>query len=245
MTSAPRSSPWIMAQTWHDLLFAHWPVPVKVIRALVPSALTLDLYKGTAYLAVTPFWMSGVRPRLVPAAPWVSTFPELNVRTYVTLAGNRPGVFFFSLDAGNPMAVEIARRTFHLPYYRARMTARWVGDGDARAVSYESHRTDARAPAAELVGSYAPTGPVFTSEPGSLEHFLTERYCLYAADSSERLYRADIHHVPWPLQPARAHFDVNTMTASLGITLPDVPPLLHFARELDVRVWAPTRLEGP
>ncbi|HJU64020.1 MAG TPA: DUF2071 domain-containing protein [Gemmatimonadaceae bacterium] len=238
----PPSSPWLMAQRWHDLLFAHWPVPVEAIRARVPPALTLDLHDGVAWLAVTPFRMSGVRPRLLPALPWLSEFPELNVRTYVTLAGNKPGVFFFSLDAGNPVAVEIARRTFHLPYYRADMQVTPAGAGDARTIRYNSRRTHGGAPDAELTGSYGPTGPVFRSTPGSLEHFLTDRYCLYAVDSAQHIHRAEIDHAPWPIQPASARFDVNTMTRQIGITLPDTPPLLHFSRYLEVVVWAPEKV---
>ncbi|HJR62067.1 MAG TPA: DUF2071 domain-containing protein [Gemmatimonadaceae bacterium] len=236
------SRPWLMAQRWHDLLFAHWPVPIEPIRALIPSALTLDLYDGMAWLAVTPFRMSGVRPRFFPALPWVSEFPELNVRTYVTLAGNKPGVFFFSLDAGNPLAVEVARRAFHLPYYRAEMRVTPAGNGDARTIHYTSRRTHEGAPSAELSGSYAPAGPVFRSRPGSLDSFLTERYCLYAVDSVSHIYRAEIDHPQWPLQPANARFDVNTMTAQIGITLPDASPLLHFSRYLEVVVWLPERV---
>jgi uncharacterized protein YqjF (DUF2071 family) len=221
-----------MAQTWHDLLFAHWAVPPAALRPLVPSVLALDLFAGAAWLGVLPFHMSGVRPRGVPPVPGVSAFPELNVRTYVT-TGDRPGVFFFSLDAGSRLAVEAARLTYRLPYFRARMSVR----PDGEAIRYASHRTDRRGAPAELVGRYGPTGPVFRAIPGSLEHFVSERYCLYTTGPRGELRRAEIHHAPWPLQPATADFEVNTMTAALGVPLPDGRPALQFARRLDVLVW--------
>src|ERR687892_361778 len=110
--------PWIMTQTWNDLLFAHWPVDANDLRQRVPAGLDLDLFEGQAYVGVVPFHMTNVAPRGVPAIPWVSAFPELNVRTYVRI-GAKPGVYFFSLDAGNPVAVAVARAMFNLPYYPA------------------------------------------------------------------------------------------------------------------------------
>lgn len=223
--------PWVMAQSWHDLLFAHWPLPVEMLRAVVPSVFSLDTFEGQAWIGVVPFRMSGVRPRAIPALPWLSAFPELNVRTYVTLGG-KPGVYFFSLDAGNPVAVAVARRWFHLPYFRARMALRDEGG----SIHYRSDRTHRGAPAATFVGRYRPSGEVFRAEPGTLEHFLTERYALYTMNG-QRLYRGEIHHVPWPLQLAEAEIEVNTVVAAHGLTLPPQAPLLHFARRLDVIVW--------
>jgi hypothetical protein len=221
---------WVMAQTWHDLLFAHWPLAPAYLEPFVPRGLRLDMYDSQAWLAVVPFRMSGVRLRWLPALGGCDAFPELNVRTYVT-DGSQPGVLFLSLDAGNPLAVTVARRWFHLPYFRARMLQI---DTD-----YSSYRTHSGAPPAALLARYAPVGPVFHAAPGTLEHWLTERYCLYTADPQGRLLRAQIHHSPWPLQPAVAEFFTNTMAAAHGLTLPDVPPLLHFARRLDVRAWTP------
>src|SRR5215470_11526964 len=147
------TSPWIMAQSWHDLLFAHWPVDPAVLRSRIPAKLTIDTFDGSAWLGIVPFRMSGVRLRATPALPWLSAFPELNVRTYVTAEG-KPGVFFFSLDAANPVAVAAARRFFHLPYFRARMSCRPDGDG----IRYASQRTHRGAPSAELRGRYRPLG---------------------------------------------------------------------------------------
>lgn len=233
----PPPGPGVMAQTWHDLLFAHWPLAADELRRAIPPVLEVDTYEGQAWIAVVPFWMSGVRLRGLPSAPWLSTFPELNVRTYVT-AGGKPGVYFFSLDAGNPVAVTLARRWYHLPYFHARMTVRRHGE----VFHYSSHRTHRHAPPARFIGRYRPAGEVFSAEPGSLVDWLTARYCLYAVDSRQCVQWADIHHAPWPLQRGELEIEANTMVEALGLALPDTPPLLHFARRLDVVAWAPEQV---
>jgi len=228
--------PWVMAQSWHDLLFAHWPVDAAVMRPLLPSQLHIDIFEGQAWLAVVPFRMTGVRLRGTPAVPWLSAFPELNVRTYVTFDG-KPGVWFFSLDARNSVAVAVARTWFHLPYFRARMNCAeregWI--------LYQSERTHRGAPVALLEGRYRPVSEVLRPQSGTLEHFLTERYCLYTTDGHGRLIRGEIHHSPWPLQRAEVEFACNSMTASLGVALTS-RPLLHFARRQDVLVWHPAKI---
>lgn len=223
---------WVMAMTWEDLAFLHWPVDPARLRPHVPAPLALDTFDGRAYVAVVPFRMSGVRPRLVPPLPGLSAFPELNVRTYVTLDGV-PGVFFFSLDAGSRPAVRAARRLYHLPYFDARMALRTDGD----AIAYDSRRTHAGAPPAALRVRYAPTGGVFHAAPGTLDRFLTDRLSLYAADGRGRIFRADVQHPPWPLQPAAAEILENAMLAQIGLPPPVEPPLCHFARRLEVRAW--------
>jgi uncharacterized protein YqjF (DUF2071 family) len=225
-----------MAQRWSDVLFAHWPVSADELRQVVPAALPLDTYEGQAWLGIVPFRMSRVRPRWLPPLPRLSAFPELNVRTYVTL-DDRPGVYFFSLDAASAMAVAFGRRFYHLPYFRARMTAVRV-DGSIR---YTCRRTHAGEPPARFRAAYRPAGPVIGSEPGTLAHFLTERYCLYTAGPGGEVRRADIAHRPWPLQPAQAEIRLNTMAAPIGVTLPHTPPLLHFARQVDMVGWWPQR----
>jgi hypothetical protein len=232
--------PWIMAQRWTDLLFAHWPVDMVALRAIVPAALPIDTFNGEAWISIAAFYLSHLRPRWLPALPIVSEFPELNVRTYVTL-GAKPGVYFFSLDAGSALAVAAARATYFLPYFRANMDIRAAADG---TLQYRSRRTDARGRPAELSVRYRPTGPITRAKPGSLDHWLTERYCLYAADHGTRIRRAEIHHHPWPLQPAEAQIEINTMAAAAGIALPATPPRLSFASRLDVVVWSPTRADG-
>ncbi|HEY7034769.1 MAG TPA: DUF2071 domain-containing protein [Thermomicrobiales bacterium] len=220
--------------SWHDLLFAHWPLPAETLRPLIPPQLTLDTYEDQAWVGVVPFRMSAVAPRPAPPVPWFSVFLELNVRTYVTIGG-KPGVWFFSLDAANPVAVAVARRWFHLPYVRARMRLRHDGDW----IGYESHRTHRGFPPGDFRGRYRPTGPVYRSEPGTLDAWLTERYAFYAGDAFGRVFRGNIHHLPWPLQPAEADIAVNTVCHAGSFALPDVPPLLHFARRLDVLAWRP------
>jgi uncharacterized protein len=223
---------------WHDLLFMHWPIQSEALRQYIPPALTIDTFDGTAWIGVVPFRMSGVRPRLAPSLPFLSAFPELNVRTYVTAEG-KPGVWFFSLDAGNPVAVEAARDVFHLNYYNAGMTCEAVAEN----VRYSSIRTHRGASPAAFQGQYRPIGPVYRSAPGTLEHWLTERYCLYAANRSGRMWRGDIHHARWPLQPAEAEVERNTMTEQLGLILSNTEPLLHFARYLEVVGWWPQRVK--
>jgi uncharacterized protein len=231
--------PWVMGQRWSDLLFIHRPAKVDAVRALVPPALTLDLHDGTAWVSVTPFYLSHLRPRGVPPLPFVSEFPELNVRTYVTYGG-KAGVYFFSLDAGNALAVYGARMLYHLPYFRASMSVREARDG---TIHYRSRRTHRPAPAAELSARYRPSGAVTHSKPGSLDHWLTERYCLYALDTARRVYRAEIHHHPWPLQPAEVEIDRETMAAAAGLQLPNEPSRVSFSRRLDVVVWTPERVD--
>lgn len=232
--------PWLMAQRWTDLLFAHWPIDASLLRALVPSPLPLDTFDGTGWLSIASFYLSHLRPRYLPALPWLSEFPELNVRTYVSLGG-KPGVYFFSLDAGSAIAVAGARAAYHLPYFTARMS---TSRGESGTVTYLSHRTDRRGKPADFAARYRPIGPVEPSATGTLDHWLTERYCLYATDAARHVYRAEIHHHPWPLQAVEAEIETNTMAAAAGIKLPSVAPRLAFASLLDVVVWAPSRVRS-
>ena len=223
--------------SWHDLLFMHWPIPEETLRSLIPSPLHLDTFDGSAWLGITPFRMSGTRPRSLPSVPPLSNFPELNVRTYVT-AEDKPGIWFFSLDAHNPIAVRLARATFSLPYFDAKMSYHVAGE----EVRYRSVRTHRGAKDARFAGRYRPVGGPFNSHPGTLEHFLTERYCLYAADKRGNVRRGDIHHHLWPLQPAEAEIDILAMTQQIGVTLPERAPILHFSKRLDVLAWLPRRI---
>lgn len=230
----PRA-PWTMRQGWHDLLFAHWRVDPNVLRPTLPEGLELDLYDGEAWLAVVPFRMTGIRPRGGFGLPGLSAFPELNLRTYVKRDG-RPGVWFYSLDADQRTAVRIARRFFHLPYFKARMRLAWR---DGTCV-YSSVRQHAGAPSADLHARYRPTGEVFRAEKGSLEEWLTERYCLYARSPAGKVFRAEIHHRPWPIQPAEASFEVNDIARGfLDLDLAREAEHLLFVGDLDVRVWWP------
>jgi len=205
--------PWVQGQTWRDLLFAHWSLPEDRLRAMVPDAVTIDTFDGHAWVAVTPFEVTGLRLRGTLPVPILSRFPEINVRTYVTVDG-RPGIYFFSLDAASALAVAGARATYHLPYFRSRMVVHRVGE----EIRYASTRVGN---AASLRLRY---------------HFLTERYCLYTV-ARGRIHRAEIHHPPWALQAAEAHIDENTMAQASGLDLPARRPLLHFAGRQDVVIW--------
>jgi uncharacterized protein YqjF (DUF2071 family) len=231
--------PWIMKQVWHDLLFAHWPVTQDALRALIPPKLEIDTFGGQAWVGVVPFRMSGVRARGTLAMPGLSRFPELNVRTYVVRDG-KPGVWFFSLDAANRIAVRVARAAFHLPYFWAEMKC----EENSVWIEYASERARSEGLPAVLAGRYRAIGETFAARPGSIEHFLTERYCLYTADERGRILRCEIHHSPWALQLAEASFQGNTMAAAAGIAIADArAELLHFSRRQDVLVWAPQRVE--
>jgi uncharacterized protein YqjF (DUF2071 family) len=214
---------WLQGQTWDQLLFMHWRAGADAVRELLPGRLPLDTFEGEAWIGITPFSLSGFRLRGLLPVPLVSTFLEVNARTYVTYEG-KPGIWFFSLDAESRLAVEAAKLAYRLPYHHARMSATRRGDW----VDYRSSRVGA-----ELDVSYRPNGPVRQAEPGTLEHFLTERYCLYTEHESE-LYRAEIHHGPWPLQVAEAELRENTLSPLAH----DGEPLLHYSERQDVVIWS-------
>jgi len=210
--------PWSMGQTWQHLLFAHWRVPHDALRPHVPAGLTLEEHDGSAWIGLTPFRVAGLRLRGVPPLPLLSSFHELNCRTYVS-AGERPGIWFFSLDASSRAAVAAARRTYRLPYRHARIDT--VGN-EFRAET-EGGTFRAR---------YRGVGPAAPPERGTLEYFLAERYCLYAGNGD---LRADIHHLPWQLQTPDAEVE---QTGVPPIEL-DGEPVYHYAARQDVVVWSP------
>jgi uncharacterized protein len=233
----PPMTPWVMTQRWNDLLFLHYQVEPGLLRPLVPDPLALDIYDQRAWVSITPFWLDHLRPHGGPALPVISHFPELNVRTYVSYEG-KPGIYFFSLDAGNLSAVWGARIFYRLPYWKASMKVKAKGEQE---IEYSSTREHGPRPAT-FRGSYGPVGPRMQAVPGSIQYFLSERYCLYAF-SRKRLYRGNIHHLPWPLQQAQYRIEENTMARPAGIALPSKPDLAYFSRELKVLVWAPERLK--
>lgn len=230
----PPESPWVMTMSWCDLCFLHWSVDVAALRALVPAALDLDLFNGKAYVGVVPFRMEHVSARFLPDLPGVSAFPEINVRVYVVVDGV-PGVYFFSLDATQPLAIWGARTFFHLNYLKAEMSCEAESDAVDGVVRYRHRRDDDRGHAARFSARYGPIGPVALTQPGTLEHFLSERYCLYAVDDDGKPLRGHIQHAPWPLQPAFCDIDVDTMVPP-GLERSG-PPLVHFARRIDVVGW--------
>jgi uncharacterized protein YqjF (DUF2071 family) len=226
------SEPWFMGQVWTDLLFAHWQVPVEALQKVVPSQLPIDTHDGAAWLGVTPFRVGALRLRGTTPVPALSSFPEINVRTYVTV-GAKPGIYFLSLDAGSRAAVHAARRSYRLPYFRSRISAGPERDG----FRFDSVRTSSDGPRAYFEARYGPGGERLPQEDGSLERWLTERYCLYTLDERRRVHRGEIHHPPWPLQPAWAEIEVNTMAMPFGLVL-EGEPLLHFSARQDVALWS-------
>lgn len=220
---------WFMAQSWEDLLFLHWRVDTEAVRRLLPDGLTLDERDGSAWLGITPFELTGFRLRGMPPLPGASSFPELNVRTYVTAEG-KPGIWFFSLDTSSRLAVEAARRVYRLPYFHARQSLERRGE----RIECSSSRRGSERPFV-FEASYRSAGGAPTPQEGSLEHFLTERYCLYAADE-KGLHRAEIHHPPWRIGPAEVSIELNTMPPD-GLELPAEEPLCHVAERQDVVIW--------
>jgi uncharacterized protein YqjF (DUF2071 family) len=226
-----------MRQTWGKLLFMHWRIDENLLRPLIPSQLTIETFDGSAWIGVIPFTMWGIRASFLPPVPGTSAFHELNVRTYVTINGV-PGVWFFSLDAANKLAVWGARKFYYLPYFNAQMSLDQTGN----TIQYSSLRKDPRGASAELNTTWAIGGPLPPSSPGSIEFFLTERYCLYSEHNGE-IYRSQIHHQPWPLQAAKLSSLSSSMIECHGLPTPKDDPLVHYAEELSVDIWLLKKLE--
>ena len=241
----PRPLPpgrWAMTQRWNDLLFAHWRAQAPQVASLLPDGLHLDTFDGSAWLGVVPFWMDRIKVRGVPTIPGARSFPELNLRTYVRdHRTGTPGVYFFSLDGANLLAVAVARSFYHMPYYWAEMR---IDTHSEREFSFFSRRRFVSKPVI-FKARYRGLGPTRKlAEPrsGSLEYFLTERYCLFTRNRAGEPMRASIHHIPWPLEEAEAEIEQNDLAAALGIELPDQDPVLHYSRRLAVYVWQLERM---
>jgi hypothetical protein len=226
----PRGLP-LMRQWWGKLLFMHWEIAPGLLRPLLPPQLSIDTYGGRAWIGVVPFAMWGVRPYFGPPVPGLSSFHELNVRTYVHYEGV-PGVWFFSLDINSAAATWAAREFFHLPYYNARTSMEEEGS----TVSYSSGRISQDGPAAEFEAEWSHGARLGQADPGSLEFFLTERYCLYTSHR-EQLYRCRIFHPPWPLRAAEVSGYRSTMVEALGLPTPEGDPLVHYADALKVDIF--------
>lgn len=233
----------LLHQNWHHLLFLHWEIPPGELQALLPPRLTLDTFEGKAYIGLVPFTMTGVRAILTPPLPWISSFHEVNVRTYVHCEGRDPGVWFFSLDASSRIAVAAARAAYHLAYFEAEMDC-LVGKGALPVVDFHSRRTDPRGtkPANAHVQYRALEGPAQPATPGTLEHFLIERYILYAQDDERRLYRARVHHQAYPVQRAEVLALDETLIWATGVRRAEGVGLRHYAREVNVKVYGVERV---
>jgi uncharacterized protein YqjF (DUF2071 family) len=230
-------------QRWTNLLFVHWPVPAAAVRPFVPPELTLDTWDGDAWIGLVLFYMSGVRARFVPPLPGLSCFCETNVRTYVHLRGRDPGVWFFSLDASNSPAVWFARRYWHLPYYRSRMTLARRDD----TLEYSSRRAAEPNPCGYHVqaeiGPLLGTGiadsplPAGRALPGTLEHFLIERYILYVTDPAGKLLAGRVHHAPYPIRDVRSLSLDESMLSAAGLARPEAPAHVAFSDGVQVEIF--------
>ena len=224
---------------WTDLLFAHWRVPVELLRPLIPSELKIDTFDGDAWLGLVPFHMSGVRPAWFPALPIVSEFHETNLRTYVHFRGREPGVWFISLDAACRAAVEVARWKWHLNYFHSRMELLREGND----VCYSSRRVDGRSPRRAEVDIAARIGeplnpePGISVKPGTLEHFLAERYILYANDHHGRLLRGRVHHSPYPLRSAEVVSCRQTLASAAEVPVSGQPDHALYSEGVTVDIF--------
>ena len=234
----------LLHQRWSQLLFAHWPIAPSLLRSYLPPRLELDLFEGKAWLGVVPFSMSGIRPPLLPAIPGLRALHELNVRTYATLDGI-PGVWFLTLDANSPIAVELARTLFHLPYLHARMEF----TQDVETLHFRATRTHRDMPPASFEARWTPGAALPRAQPGSLEYFLTERYHLYTSGPNllrdiqgSKLWRGTLWHEPWQLRQATLHQWDSTLVESHGLPTPLGAPHLLAADAVDVRVMGLKRV---
>ncbi|MGN7470580.1 YqjF family protein [Brevibacillus sp. SAFN-007a] len=229
---------WKMTQTWEHLLFAHWAVSPEAVRGLIPAGLELDTYEGRAWISVIPFLLTGVRLRRLFPVPYVTTFPEINVRTYVR-AGSQPGVYFLSLDTSHLLVTKIAESWYRLPYYHTRMDFR----ANADRIDFQSERRSAGAEAAAFRGSYRPVSEPALARQGTLEHWLTERYTFFCqCKQTSGLYSANVYHEPWMLQRAEADIRENSMLTPLSLSISEKPDLLVYARGVESFIWPLERL---
>ena len=224
----------VMYQQWRDLLFLHWEYPAAAIQQTLPDGLFVDAFDGKAYLGIVPFFMRNIRPRFLPAVPGISNFMELNLRTYVHDRSGVPGVWFYSLDANQWLAVKTARRFFHLPYEHAQMRTRRTATG---GIHYESARIGGAARGVAYTFEYAPGAELPQPAPGSLEFFLIERYRLYCK-APDGLRRGAVFHQPYPLCRAEVTAWDEQLLALNGFTPAGRPPdHIVMSRGVDVEIF--------
>lgn len=226
------SANWIMKQSWRNLLFIHWPIQPELLRPYIPPSLQLDIFNGSAWLSVVVFDMIGIYPRGCSSVSLTPKFSEVNVRTYVQYEG-KPGVYFLSLDVGDWASLHIAKKWYRLPYYHAVTSIRKIG----QTFHYESIRKGKSTTSITSKGTYTPVSDVFFSRKETLEHWLTERYCLYSTDQKANLYCGEIHHRPWPLQQTEIEITSHTLFHPYHIDVKDVQPVYHFSKGIDTLFW--------
>jgi uncharacterized protein YqjF (DUF2071 family) len=225
-------------QRWRTLAFLHWEMPVAAVAAVLPPGLEVDTFEGRTYVGVVPFTMRDVSPGWSPSVPGISNFHELNVRLYVVSAATgEPGVWFCSLDAASSIAVVAARTGWHLPYHRAAMV---LGE-QGREITYTNRRRWPAPTPAELELRYRIGDALGEAQPGTFEHFLAERYLLFARRGTE-LLRGQVHHRPYPLHRAEVLELRESMVVAAGLPAPEGAPHVLFSPGVDVDVFALTPL---
>jgi len=229
---------WVMKQTWHDLLFAHWPVDIKQLQALVPEQLELDVWEGTAWLSAASFNVNNMRIRYLPPLPYIKSFRELNIRTYVRYKGI-PGIYFFSLDASNLLAVQCAKMA-GLPYLHANII---LNKSLQSECYFKSERIDRHSQShyAIFEAEYLPDNKIFYAEAGTLTYWLAERYRMYYMKNE--VMAIDLHHLPWPLQQVQLNIQQNSALTQLAPQIAFTAPPMHtYTRKLDALVWPMTTI---
>jgi hypothetical protein len=218
--------PHVVAMDWRDAMFAHWPVDPAIVGETLPEGVEVATYEGDAWLGVIAFVMENIRPRGFPLG---LSFGELNLRTYVRGPGGDRGIYFYNLDATDPLGVSVARLLYQLPYYRGTMEI----DRQAGGVEFVSHRIHPGVPSAHFDGTYRPRGDVFEAGAGSLVEFLVENYHFLTA-GGDRLFRGDVAHGPWPMHEAEAEIRTNTLFEANGFEHPGGDPLVHYSPGVNV-----------
>ncbi|RKR86850.1 hypothetical protein BDK92_1118 [Micromonospora pisi] len=227
----PRVARPVMRHQWNWITFMHWRYPPALVQSMLPPGLTVDTFDGSAWIGLTPFLMEGVRAPGVPAVPWLSRFPETNVRTYVRDQRNRAGIWFLSLDAARLPAVLAARAGYSLPYFWSDMTVRRTGE----RVDYRCTRRWPT-PSGPHCDAEVRLGPPLTgTELDDRAHFLTARYRLFSVILG-RLVAAEAEHPEWPLHHAELLRLDQNLLSSAGLPPPDGHPLLHASPGVPVRV---------
>jgi uncharacterized protein YqjF (DUF2071 family) len=232
-----------MTQRWSDLLFAHWHVPAAAIAQLLPEGLQPDTFQGSAWVGAVPLLIDRFNFRGIPAVPGARHFPELHFRTYVRDQHGTPGIFNISVDIGNLLAMAAVRIVFQMPCNWAEMRLKQRTE---REFSFYSRRMLS---SHEVIFSaryrgLGPTRRLAEIRSGTLEYFLTERYCLFARNHAGVAVRANIHTVASPLEDAEAEIERNDLPTACGISVPAQEPVLHYSRRLAVYVW-PIELVEP
>ncbi|MBI1880661.1 MAG: DUF2071 domain-containing protein, partial [Chloroflexi bacterium] len=226
----PRSRlPWLMALNEEHVLFMHWPIPAEHLRPLVPTQMELDTYDGQAWLSLIPLRMGSLHLRWLPPIPGTSTIIQVGLRTYIHV-NHEPAIYYLTQYADNDLYIWVARYLFQLPYHKARMTF----SPQQAGFHFECHEP---ASGAEFVASYRPVGQPSPATPGSLEHFLLERYTLFSQSPAGKLYRGVVGHAPWPVQQIEVDIERNTIPSVMGLTLPPAAPLLHFSPGVHDIAW--------